>query len=176
MDPLKEMLIKMNEIISFVKEEFQKIRSNRPTTRLVEHIKVSYMGSEMQVAHIASLSINPPRDIFISPWDKSAIPAITQAIENEKLGLGIVADSNGVRLTMSELTNERKQEIIKLVKSIAEENRIKMRSARDKIVKELNTLPEDQKFRGKNDLQKLVDDFNEKIDILVKEKITEIEN
>lgn len=176
MDPLKEILIRMNEIISFVKEEFQKIRSNRPTTRLVEHIKVLYMGSEMQIAHIASLSINPPRDIFISPWDKSAIPAITQAIENEKLGLGIVADSSGIRLTMSELTNERKQEIIKLVKSIAEENRIKMRSARDKTVKELNTLPEDQKFRSKDALQKLVDDFNDKIDILVKEKMIEIES
>jgi ribosome recycling factor len=121
------------------------------------------------------LGINPPRDILISPWDKSTIPAITKAIEDEGLGLGIAADSNGVRLTMPELTNERKQELVKLIKSIGEENRIKMRAARDKSVKELNTLPEDEKFKSKDDLQKLVDNFNERIDTLIKEKIAELE-
>ena len=175
MDPLKEISSKMAEIIAFVKDEFSRIRSNRPTTRLVEHIKVRYMEAEMQISHIATLGINPPRDILISPWDKGAIPAITKAIEDEGLGLGIVADSNGVRLTMPELTGERKQELIKLIKSIAEENRIKMRSARDKIVKDLNALPEDQKFKGKDDLQKLVDKFNDDIDSLIKEKVTELE-
>jgi ribosome recycling factor len=175
MDPLKEISSKMAEIIAFVKDEFSRIRSNRPTTRLVEHIKVRYMEAEMQISHIATLGINPPRDILISPWDKGAIPAITKAIEDEGLGLGIVADSNGVRLTMPELTGERKQELIKLIKSIAEENRIKMRSARDKIVKDLNALPEDQKFKGKDDLQKLVDKFNDDIDSLIKEKATELE-
>jgi ribosome recycling factor len=76
---------------------------------------------------------------------------------------------------MPELTVERKQELIKLIKSIAEENRIKMRAARDKVVKELNALPEDQKFKGKDDLQKLVDGFNGKIDSLVSEKTAELE-
>jgi len=175
MDPLKEMSSKMDEIVAFVKDEFSKIRSNRPTTRLVEHVKVQYMGTEMQVAHIATLGINPPRDIVISPWDKSAIPAITKAVEDAGLGLGISADSNGVRLTMPELTGERKQELVKLIKGIAEENRIKMRSARDKVVKDLNALPEDQKFKGKDDLQKLVDNFNDKIDSLVDEKTAELE-
>ncbi len=175
MDPLKEMSAKMDEIVAFVKDEFSKIRSNRPTTRLVEHIKVQYMGTEMQISHIATLGINPPRDIVVSPWDKSAMPAITKAIEEAGLGLGISADSNGIRLTMPELTVERKQELIKLIKSIAEENRIKMRAARDKVVKELNALPEDQKFKGKDDLQKLVDGFNGKIDSLVSEKTAELE-
>jgi ribosome recycling factor len=174
MDPLKEMSAKMDEITAFVKDEFSKIRSNRPTTRLVEHIKVNYMGSEMQIVHIATLGLNPPRDIVISPWDKSAIPAITKAVEDAGLGLGIAADSSGIRLTMPELTRERKDELIKLIKSIAEENRIKMRAARDKVVKEINTLPEDQKFKGKENLQKLVDKFNDGIDRLVEEKTIEL--
>ena len=176
MEPLKEISVKMDEIIAFVKDEFSKIRTNRPTTRLVEHIKISYMGAEMQLIHIATLSINPPRDIIVSPWDKSAIPAITKSIEEAGVGLGISADSSGVRLTMPELTGERKQELIKLIKIIAEENRIKMRAERNKTVKELESLPEDQKFRGKNNLQKLVDDFNEQIDNLVEAKTAEIES
>jgi ribosome recycling factor len=175
MDSLKEISAKMDEIIAFVKDEFSKIRSTRPTTRLVEHIKVQYMEAEMQLSHIATLGINPPRDILVSPWDKGAIPAITKAIEDAGLGLGISADSSGVRLTMPELTSERKQELVKLIKSIAEENRIKMRAARDKTVKELNSLPEDEKFKGKDSLQKLVDGFNGKIDTLIKEKVTELE-
>ncbi|MDD5099225.1 MAG: ribosome-recycling factor [Candidatus Colwellbacteria bacterium] len=174
MDPLKEMDGRMKEILSFVKEEFSKIRSNRPTTKLVEHVKVDYMGSEMQISHIASLSINPPKDIIISPWDKNAIPAITKAIESTNLGLGISADSTGVRLTMPELTAERKNELGKLIKSIAEENRIKMRSHRDKAIKSLNELPEDQKFRGKEELQKMVDRFNGDIDSAVTAKLSEI--
>ncbi|MFA4999495.1 MAG: ribosome-recycling factor [Parcubacteria group bacterium] len=175
MDPLKELSSKMDEIVSFVKDEFSKIRSNRPTTRLVEHIKVSYMGSDTQINYIATLGIQPPRDIVISPWDKGAIPAITKAIEGERLGFGISADSSNVRLTMPELTIERKQELIKLIKSIAEENRIKMRGVRDKAVKEINALPEDQKFKGKDNLQKLVDEFNGRIDKLMEDKTAELE-
>jgi ribosome recycling factor len=174
MDPLKEMENVMKEIIAFIKEEFSKIRSNRPTTKLVEHIKVDYMGSEMQINHIATLSINPPRDIVISPWDKNAIPLITKAVESSNIGLGITADSSGIRLTMPELTLERKNELSRLVKSIAEENRIKMRGQRDRIMKALNDLPEDEKFRGKDGLQKLVDKFNAEIDALVESKIVEL--
>lgn len=174
MDPLKEMEGVMKEIVAYVKEEFSKIRSNRPTTKLVEHIKVDYMGAEMQVAHIASLSINPPRDILVAPWDKNAIPVITKAIEAANLGLGIAADSSGIRLTMPELTSERKVELVKIVKNIAEENRIKMRGQRDKIIKAINALPEDQKFKGKDDLQKLVDNFNKEIDDMVDSKIEEL--
>ncbi len=175
MDPLKDMSLKMSEIIAFVKDEFSKIRSNRPTTRLVEHIKVSYMGSEMQISHIATLGLNPPRDIIISPWDKNAIQAIVKAVEETGMGFGITSDSNGIRLTAPALTGERKQEFSKIIKSIAEENKIKMRGARDKIVKELNLLPEDQKFKAKDGLQKLVDGFNSQIDKIVAEKIAEFD-
>lgn len=169
------MELKIAEIIAFVKDEFNKIRSNRPTTRLVEYIKVDYMGSEMPIVHVASLSINPPRDILVTPWDRSAIPAITKGIEAANLGLGISADSNGIRLTMPDLTTERKNELVKLVKGIAEENRIKMRGARDKIMKQVNSLSdEDEKFRSKDKIQKIVDKFNSEIDQLVGSKAQDL--
>jgi len=174
MDPIKEMEGVMKDIIAYIRDEFSKIRSNRPTTKIVEHVKVDYMGSEMQVAHIASLSINPPRDILVAPWDKNAIPVITKAIEAANLGLGITADSSGIRLTMPDLTLERKNELAKVVKSIAEENRIKMRGQRDRIIKAINVLPEDQKFKGKDNLQKLVDNFNREVDTMVESKIEEL--
>lgn len=175
MDPLKEMEQMTAGIISWLKEEYMKIRSNRPTTRLVERVKVDYMGTNLELNQVASLSIQAPRDIIVTPWDKTAIPAITKAIESENLGLGIVADSTGVRLTMPDLTIERKDELIKLVKSIAEENRIKMRSNRDKYIKAVNAIAdEDEKFRAKDGLQKIVDKFNAEVDSLVAQKIEEL--
>ncbi len=175
MDPLKEMEQMTSGIISWLKEEFMKIRSNRPTTRLVERVKVDYMGSVLELNQLASLSIQAPRDIIISPWDKSAIPVITKAIESENLGLGITADSSGIRLSMPELTIERRDELVKLVKSVAEENRIKMRSGRDKYIKAVNAIPdEDEKFRSKDNLQKIVDKFNAEVDSLVAGKIEEL--
>ncbi|MFA5052540.1 MAG: ribosome-recycling factor [Parcubacteria group bacterium] len=175
MDPLKEVSQKMDEIIAQVKDEFSRIRGNRPTTRLIEQIKVSYMGCESQINHVATLGIQPPRDIIVSPWDKSVIQNIVKAVEEEGLGLGVSNDGAVIRFTLPELTGERKAELVKLIKSIAEDNRIKMRAARDKSVKELNSLPEDQKFKGKENLQKLVDDFNERIDKLLEEKTAELE-
>lgn len=175
MDPLKEMELKTTEIIAYLKDEFSKIRSNRPTTRMVERVKVDYMGSTMELNQLSSLSLNPPRDIIVSPWDKSAIPLITKAIEAENLGLGISADSSGIRLTMPELTSERRDELVRLVKSIAEENRIKMRSSRDKIIKAINAITdEDEKFRSKDGLQKIVDKFNAEVDSIVETKIEEL--
>lgn len=175
MDPIKEMELKTDEISAYLKEEFSKIRSNRPTTRLVERIKVDYMGGVLDLNQLASLSINPPRDIVISPWDKNAIPPITKAIEAENLGLGIAADSSGIRLTMPELTSERRGELARLVKSIAEENRIKMRASRDKFIKAINAITdEDEKFRSKEEMQKIVDKFNAEVDSLVSAKIAEL--
>lgn len=175
MDPLKEMELKTAEIFAYLKDEFSKIRSNRPTTRMVERVRVDYMGSALELNQLATLSINPPRDIIVSPWDKSAIPLITKAVEAENLGLGISADSSGIRLTMPELTSERRDELVRLVKSIAEENRIKMRSSRDKIIKAINSIAdEDEKFWSKEGLQKIVDKFNAEVESLVAAKIEEL--
>ena len=175
MDPLKEMELKTAEIVNYLKDEFSKVRSNRPTTRLVERVKVDYIGGTLELNQVASLSVNPPRDIIISPWDKSAIPAITKAIEAENFGLGISADSSGIRLTVPDLTSERRGELIRLVKSMAEENRIKMRASRDKIIKAINAITdEDEKFRAKDGLQKIVDRFNAEVDALVDAKTEEL--
>jgi len=175
MDPLKEMELKTAEILNYLKDEFSKVRSNRPTTRLVERVKVDYMGSILELNQLASLSINHPRDIIISPWDRTLIPAITKAIEAENFGLGISADSSGIRLTMPDLTSDRRDELVKLIKSMAEENRIKMRASRDKVIKAINAIAdEDEKFRSKDDLQKVVDRFNAEVDNLVKAKTEEL--
>ena len=168
------MEAKTSEIISYLKEEYSKIRANRPSPKLVEHVKMDCMGTEMPIGHLATISVSPPRDIIVSPWDKSIIPAMTKAIESVNLGLGISADSTSIRLTMSDLGVERIRELEKFVKSIAEECRIRMRTARDKIMKDVNSLTEDEKFRAKDKIQKIVDRFNSDVDSLISAKYGEL--
>ena len=174
MDPLKEFTEKTREILAWMQEEFSHIRSNRPTPKLIEHIAVAYGGAELQVNQLGSISVNPPRDLFISPWDRQAGPAIAKAIEAANLGLSVGTDANGVRVTLPQLSEERRGELVRLVKTLAEEARIKMRGGRDKIMKQVNELTEDEKFRAKANLQKLVDTFNAEVDTRLAAKSGEL--
>lgn len=173
MDPIKEFETASNEIIAFLKGEIRKIRSNRPNPELVESVKVEVYDQTLTINQLATINVVPPRELVISPWDKSILPQIEKAIRQNNSGLSVSADGNLIRVTLPNLTDERRAELAKLVKSIIEENRIKMRNIRDKIQKIINEFPEDQKFRQKDELQKRVDKFNQEADRLTGEKIKE---
>jgi ribosome recycling factor len=175
MDPIKDFQSSTENILAFLKSEMQKIRSNRPSPGLIEDVKVDAYGDAMTVNQLATINIVPPRDLVISPWDKSILPNIEKAISQNNSGLSVSTDGAIIRVTLPSLTEERRDELAKLVKSLAEENRIKMRLERDKAQKIINTFPEDQKFKQKDELQKRVDKFNEEVDRLVKEKLGEID-
>jgi len=174
MEPLKELEQNIKEIISWLKEEFAKVRSNRPNPKLVEHMRVEYLGETFDVNQLGAVGIVPPRDIIVSPWDVKSASAIAKAIETANIGVSVSVDGKTVRISLPQLSEERARELIRLVKSLAEESRIKMRSMRDKAIKKLNELPEDQKFKSKNELQKLVDKFNEEVDSAVRIKTEEL--
>ncbi len=175
MENLKEFQNQINALLSSFKEEISILRTNRPSPKIIENIYVNYMDQNMQIKQLGSITVEMPRDIIVTLWDKSLIPIVTKAIETANLGLSVSAGENMVRAKLPELTVERRDEIIKLVKSIAEEDRIKMRRQRDDVNKSISMeIDKDLKFRMKDDLQKKVDQFNGAMDSLVEDKIKDL--
>lgn len=166
---------KVDTFFSSFKEELAVLRTNRPTPKLIENVPVSYLGQELQVKQLGGITVELPRDLVVTLWDKGVIASVSKAIESANLGVGVSTYENTVRVKLPELTNERRQELIKLVKSVAEEIRIKMRVERDTVHKKINEeLDQDKKFKLKEELQKKVDKFNATVDELVANKIKEI--
>ncbi len=177
MEYLKELEKKFTSITGALKEELSSFRTNRPTPKLVENIKVPYMGQTMIVKQLGSISVEPPRDLVVSVWDREVLPMLAKAIESENMGLSVAPQGNVVRVRIPELTAERRKELEKLIRSSVEEARIRMRMERDGVNKSINAeADKDAKFRSKENMQKLVDRFNESIDMMLEDKLEEISN
>lgn len=180
MDVIKDLESKLQGIAVALKQEFAGIRTNRPTTKLVEDIKVDYFGQQMPVKALGSIGIMPPREIDINVWDKNALAAVVKAIEDSKIGLTPNTDGNLIRLNLPVLTDERRRELEKLVKNLVEQARIKVRGFRDDANKRVEQdfkdkkIGEDQKFKNREQVQKAVDKTNVEIENLLLGKIKEI--
>jgi len=175
MEYLKDFQIKLDALLNSFKEEISVLRTNRPTPKLIENIPVNYLGQEMRVKQMGSIMVEVPRDLVVTLWDKAALATVAKAIEGANLGVGVSTYEMGIRVKLPELTNERREELIKVVKSSAEETRIRMRMERDGVNKKINAeVDKDVKFKSKEELQKKVDKFNEAIEELVANKIKEV--
>ena len=172
---IKELKDALNAITNAFREEIGAFRTNRPTTKLVENIKVDYMGTLMELKQLGSITVELPKDIIVSPWDKSAIPAIEKAIQDMKTGLSAVSQASIVRIKLPDLTEDRKKELSKAIKASAENFKIRVRVLRDDFNRKAKELKdEDAKFRAKDDIQKEVDAANKIIESLLESKINEI--
>ena len=169
-------------IIEYTKSEVAGIRTGRAHSSMVEDIQVDYMGSRLRIKELATISTPEPRVIFIQPWDKGAIPVIEKGIKDSSLGLNPMSDSNGVRLSIPPLTEERRKEFTKALHQKVEESRIKARQIREDILKKVQNevkekkAREDDVFRAKEELQKVMDDVNKKLDEMTKKKEQELMN
>lgn len=167
-------------IVDRFKREIAGIRTNRPSPGLIEDIKVSYYGQIVPVKHVGSVGVTPPREIHVQVWDTSAVGLVSKAIESSQLGLSPHVEGNMVRVFLPELSAERREEFIKHVKKTAEQYRIEIRHARDEANKDIerrlneSEITEDERFRGREDVQKVVDGGNEDIEKSLEEKIAEI--
>lgn len=176
----KDFEAKARGVGDTLKQELLGIRANRPTTKLVEDIKVDYYNQQMSIKQLASITIVPPREIDISVWDKNAVTPVAKAIEVSKSGLTANVEGNLIRINLPPLTEERKQELTKYVKSVVETARIKIRALRDEFNKKITqaadgkTITEDQKFKFKKQIQESTDKINKEIEILLLAKIKEI--
>ncbi len=171
-----------NAAFEHARSEVAGIRTGRANASMVEDIGVDYMGSRVKIKELATITTPEPRVIFIQPWDKQAIPLIEKAIRDSAHGFNPAADSNGVRLTLPQLTEERRKEFIRLLHQKVEESRIKVRQIREDILKKVQAevrekiAREDDHRKAKEEVQKIIDDLNKKFDELTKKKEQELMN
>jgi len=171
---------KMKKAIESVSREFSEIRTGRASPSLVEGLHIDYYGTLTLLKQLASISTPDAHLIVIQPWDITAIPEIEKAIMKSNLGVTPSNDGKLIRLAVPPLSKERRQELAKVVHKMAEEGRVSLRTIRrdakeslEKLEKD-KVIPEDDKFRGIDELQKLVDKYIAKIDELLKNKEKEI--
>jgi ribosome recycling factor len=166
-------------LVENFKKEITGIRGNRPSPALVENLKVDYFGQMLLVKQLSSIGIVPPREIDINVWDQNAVPGIVKAIETANLSANF--EGKLIRINLPPLTEERRQELIKSVKKIAETFRIQLRHQRDEINKEIarafdaKEISEDQKFKLKEEVQKKVDSVNQEIEDILAKKTKELQ-
>ena len=169
-----------NAVFEHTKSEVASIRTGRANASMVEDIQVDYLGSKLRIRELATIMTPEPRTIMIQPWDKSAISIIEKAIRDHGSGLSPSSDSNGVRVAIPPLMEERRKEMIKLLGQKIEEARIKSRQIREDILKKVQmavkekTAREDDLRKAKDEMQKIMDDFNKKLDELTKKKEQEL--
>lgn len=172
----------LEKTIDFLKKELSKLRVGRATPTLVEDIKVDYYGAFTPLNQLATIN-TPEQDlIVISPWDRNALAAIEKAISTSSLGINPIVDKDIIRLKMPPLTEERRKELVKLLHQHIEEIKIAVRTIRERYREEIKEREEekqinsDEKFKRFEEIDKLIREYNEKIDTVQENKEQEIMN
>lgn len=174
----KELKDNMDRDLQSLEKSFGRVRTGRASLSLLDGIKVDYYGTATPLNQVASMSIPESRQILISPWDASVIGAIEKAIQKSELGLMPNSDGKLIRINIPPLTHERRKELVKVVKKMAEESKVRIRNERRdanerlKALKKDNKISEDDLFGSQTDVQKITDDYIKKTDqvLAVKEK------
>ena len=170
----------MQKTVEIVKREFASLRAGRATPALLDKILVNYYGTPTPVNQLASISVPEPRLLVVQPWDKSITGEIEKAILKSDLGITPSSDGNVIRLAIPQLTEERRQELVKVIKKKAEEGRVAIRNVRRDANDQLRAkqkegeITEDELRRGQDDVQKLTDKYIKEIDRLLQAKEKEI--
>lgn len=171
---------KIKETETWLRGEFSGIRTGRATPAILDGIKVDAYGSDMPVNQVANISIEDARMLRIAPWDSSVTKSIEKAILVSDLGLSVTVDDKGLRVVFPDLTSERRLTLVKIAKQKLEDAKVTLRGDREKAIKEIDRLEkdkeisEDEKFRMKADLQKLIEDANKELDSVFEKKEKEI--
>lgn len=177
---IEETKKKMAKAVEATKKEFQNIRTGRASIALVEGILVDYYNTPTPMKGVASISTPDPKTIAIQPWDPSLIGEIERAIMKSGLGLTPMNDGKVVRMQIPPLTEERREELTRLVKKVAEEGRVSIRNARHEGIEQIKKMekgkavPEDISHSSQKEIQKITDSFIAQVDEAYKHKETEI--
>lgn len=171
----------LEKAVEFFRNELAKIRTGQASPALVEDILVEAYGQAMPVKQLAGISCPERRQILIQPWDASMIGAIEKALSMGSLGTFPVVEGKALRISLPPLTQEYRQTLSKILSEKSEQAKQTLRKWRDQAWGEIQEaarkgeIREDDKFKGKEDLQKLINEYTEKIDALVEKKQAEIE-
>jgi ribosome recycling factor len=177
-DLLTEAELKMDQAVEHVASEFGTVRTGRANPQLLHRISVEYYGSPTPLQQLASVAVPEPRLLVVQPFDKSTVSDIERAIQQADLGLNPTNDGSVIRIAFPPLTEERRKELIRVVRHMAEEGRVSVRNVRRASKTDMEDLhgeiSDDDIRRGEEELQKLTDGFTERIDRLLANKEEEL--
>ena len=168
---------RLNKTLDNLKTKFVSIRTGRANPDLLSSISVEYYGANLPIQQLASVSVSDGNTLVVNVFDAGAVSAVEKAIMSSDLGLNPQTDGTIVRLRLPDLTEERRNELVKYVKKLSEEGKVALRNIRrDEMdaIKKKDDLSDDDKKRESDNIQKVLDQFIVKVDDLVKEKETEI--
>ncbi len=171
---------RMKKAIAVLGREFATVRTGRASPALLEHVMVDYYGTKTPLPHLATISVPEPQLLLIQPWDKTIINQIEKAIFQSDLGLTPSSDGNVIRLPFPPLTEERRRELVKVIKKMSEEGKVAIRNIRREIkeklekLEEASEISEDELRRSEEELQKLTDEYINEINQMVERKEREI--
>lgn len=177
MDNAKE---RMNKTISVLQQELGGLRAGRANPQVLDRILVDYYGSPTPINQLGNISVPEPRMLVIAPWDGKLIPAIEKALQKSELGINPANDGKVIRLVFPELTEERRKDLVKVVRKKGEESKVAIRAIRRdaneqiKTQKKNNELTEDDQKHLEEKIQKLTDELIRDIDRIIAEKEKEI--
>ncbi len=170
----------MEKTIEDLRKEYQRIRTGRASTSLLDEIKVDYYGNPSSISQVATLAVPEPRTITITPWESKMIGPIEKAILNANIGLTPGNDGKQIRLNLPPLTEDRRKEIVKGLKKLDEEHKVAIRNIRRKVIDDLKKMEkeklitEDELKRSEKDVQTVTDTLIAKLDEILSHKEKEV--
>lgn len=168
--------IELKKVEEWLSKEYSQVHTGRATPIVLDSIMVESYGSYMPIKNVAGVTIEDSKTLRIAPWDKNQIKGIENAINTANLGLSVVSDSDGVRVIFPMLTTENRSKLVKVLKEKLEDARISVRKERQEEIDKLADLSEDEVKRGKEDIQKSVDESNNNLEAIFSKKETDLMN
>jgi ribosome recycling factor len=174
------ILVQKNSIIDWLKSEYRSIQTGRATPQVLDLVHIDMYGSRTALAHAAGITIEDPRTIRVSPWDKSVIGQMEKAINDADLGLSVSSDSDGLRVHFPSLTTETRTKLVKLLKDRLEDARVRVRALREETNKSIDAQAkegvygEDEQKKYREDMQKIVDGANGELEDHFQKKEKEV--
>ena len=177
---IKDAEVRMRKSIEAFKTEIAKLRTGRANPGILDHVRVDYYGSEMPINQVANINVSDARTLTITPWEKKMVPVIEKAILNSDLGLNPATSGDIIRVPMPALNEERRKELIKVVRNEAEAARVSIRNVRRdangefKELLKAKEITEDEERRLGDEIQKITDKFVAEVDQLTTAKETDL--
>ena len=177
-----ELKQKTKDVEEWLAKEFSVIRTGRATAAILDFVQVEAYGEIMAIKELANIIVEDAKTIRLEPWDATVGKNIEKAISISNLGLSLAPYEKGLRVIFPDLTSERREQFVKIAKAKLEEARVTLRGLRDKTWKSIEEaekaggMSEDDKFRLKDDMQKIINEIGQKLDILTEKKESEIKN
>ena len=176
-DLIKDATTRMDKSVEATQHELNTIRTGRASAALLDRVTVDYYGQPTPLNQLATLNVPEPRMLTVQPFDPSSLGAIERAIQESDLGLNPSNDGKIIRLPIPQLTEERRKELVKVARQVAEEGRVAVRNVRRDVIhhlKEEQSVGADEEHRAEERVQKLTDEHVTRIDELLKRKEAEI--